>query len=118
MAEQGAPNETNKQGHHERNKVAGEGPAQVSSSPTTSGGAAELSPLDRDPDAPGDIDPGDDQGGPSMATRVADPGGRPVEESSYMPGGDKTSQPEVKPEDLVEHLEGGRAEKPSDMPGR
>jgi len=111
MADQGGANETGKQGHYETNKVLGEREAITSQTATTSGGAAELSPLDRDPEARGDLDPGNDQGGPSMATRVADPGRRGPEDSSYMPGGDKTSQPELKTDD-VETVRGGRDENP------
>ena len=118
MAEQGAPNDTGKQGHHERNKVSGEGQAAASYTPATSGGEGELSGLDRDPDAPGDIDPGNDQGGPSMATRAADPSRSREEGASFAPGGDKTSQPGLKEDDLLDTLRGGRDEKPSDIPGR
>jgi len=117
MAEQGALNDTNKEGHADTNKVTGEGQANTSFSPATSGGVGELSPLDRDPDARHEGDAGE-EAGPSMATRVADPGTRPAEESSYMPGGDKTSQPGVKEDDLIETLRGGREEKPSDIAGR
>ncbi len=117
MAEHGAPNNTGKQGHHERNKVAGEGPAQVSSTATTSGGAGELSTLDQDPDAREEGQAAPERGGPSMATRVADPGRRPPEESSYMPGGDKTSQPGVKEDDLIDKLGGGRGREAERDPG-
>jgi hypothetical protein len=120
MAEQGAPNDTNKQGHDETNKIASEGEVNTSSGPTTSGGAAELSGLDRDPDVQPELNLGADpqgaQGGPSMTTRVSDPGEHPVEESSFAPGGDKVSEPRVKAEDLLD-VTGGREEKPSDFHG-
>lgn len=111
MADQGAPNMTNKQGHDETNKVVGEGPANTSQTRATSGGAAELSRLDADPDASpgGEAEP--ERGGPSMATRAADPGRKGPEESSFAPGGDKVSQPGVEEEDLRE-TSGGRDETP------
>ncbi len=116
MAEQGAPSGINKQGHDETNKVVGEGPTNTSESPATSGGAAELTGMDRDPDARSDTDPGNDLGGPSMTTRVADPGQHPVEESSFAPGGDAVSQPGVKPEDAA-NISGSPEEKPSTFHG-
>ena len=117
MAEHGGANDQNEQGHAERNKVSGEGAAVVSETSATSGGAGELSPLDRDPDAPGGADPGDDPGGPSMATRAADPSLPGRESASFAPGGDKTSQPGIEPED-IEDPSGGRDENPRDFHDR
>jgi len=117
MAEQGAVNETGKQGHDERNKVEGEGPTNTSTTSATSGTGAGGQPIVDDPDAPPPADLGPDRGGPSMATRVADPGRLPPEKSSYAPGGDTVSQPGVKADDLLK-VRGGRDEKPSDIPGR
>ena len=45
MAEQGGVNETGKVGHHERNKVAGEGPVSASGTPTTSAGGEGARPV-------------------------------------------------------------------------
>ena len=83
-------NETGKAGHHERNKVAGEGAVSASGSETTSAGGASgskssvvPSPPETDLDGPTD---------PSMRGSAARPD---RESSSFAPGGDKTSNPDV-----------------------
>ena len=83
-------NETGKAGHHERNKVAGEGAVSASGSETTSAGG-EGTTDDFDPDAPPETDL-DGPTDPSMRGSAARPD---RESSSFAPGGDKTSNSDV-----------------------
>ena len=93
MADQDGANEAGKAGHHERNKVAGEGPVNASDTAATSGGG-EGAVEDADPD----VRPSGDLSGrtePSLRAAVAQPGTHDPEHSSFAPGGDKTSDPDV-----------------------
>lgn len=97
-------NETGKAGHHERNKAAGEGAVNASGAETTSAGG-ERAMEDADPDA----SPPTDLGGrtdPSLRGAVAQPGTHGVEDSSFAPGGDKTSNPDIKGEDMLDETTG------------
>ena len=97
-------NETGQAGHHERNKVAGEGAVNASGAESTSAGG-EGSMQDADPDAP----PPTDLGGrtdPSLRGAVAQPATHGVEDSSFAPGGDKISNPDVKAEDMLDETAG------------
>lgn len=97
-------NEAGKAGHHERNKVAGEGAVSASGAATTSAGGEGVVD-DTDPDAP----PRHDAGGgtdPSLRAAVARPATHGVEDSSFAPGGDKTSNPDVRAEDMLDQTAG------------
>ena len=86
-------NETGKAGHHERNKVEGEGAGNASGAATTSTGGEGMTE-DFDPDT----QPPTDLGGrtdPSLRATVAQPATHDPEHSSFAPGGDKTSNPDV-----------------------
>ncbi len=99
-------NETGKTGHHERNKVAGEGAVNASGTATTSAGG-EGAMDDADPDAPPPTDTGD-RTDPSLRAAVARPGTHGVDDSSFAPGGDKISNPDVKAEDMLDQTAGRR----------
>ncbi|HYD28071.1 hypothetical protein [Brevundimonas sp.] len=86
-------NETGKTGHHERNKIEGEGAVNASGAETTSTGGEGVTD-DFDPDAPAPADPGG-RTDPSLRGAVARPGTHDPEDSSFAPGGDKTSNPDV-----------------------
>jgi len=107
MAEQGGINETGKTGHHERNKIAGEGPVNASGTPTTSAGGEGVTE-DVDPDAtpPTDLSGRTD---PSLRAAVAEPGTHDPEDSSFAPGGDKTSNPDVDARAMLRQTTGGDA---------
>lgn len=74
MARHGGVNETGKIGHHERNKVAGEGPVNASGTPTTSAGGEGVT-TDGDPDAP---PPADLSGRTDPSLRGTAPGRGPA----------------------------------------
>lgn len=99
MAQTGL-NDTGKTGHHERNKVAGEGAVSASGAETTSAGGEGMTD-DFDPDAPPPTDPGG-RTGPSMRGAVAQPATHGREDSSFAPGGDKTSNPDVNAEAMLD----------------
>ena len=104
MAQQGGVNETGKAGHHERNKVSGEGAVNASGAETTSAGGEGVTD-DLDPDAP----PPMDLSGrtvPSMRGAVAQPATHDPEESSFAPGGDKTSNADVNAEAMLDQTAG------------
>lgn len=106
MAEQGGVNETGKAGHHERNKVAGEGPVNASGTPTTSAGGEGA--MDEDPDAP----PPRNLGGrtdPSLRAAVAQPGTHDPGDSTFAPGGDTVSNPDVDAEAMLRETAGDSA---------
>lgn len=86
-------NETGKAGHHERNKVDGEGAVNASGAETTSTGGEGVTD-DFDPDAPSPADLSE-RTDPSMRGAVARPGTHDPEDSSFAPGGYKTSNPDV-----------------------
>ncbi|MBX9460947.1 MAG: hypothetical protein KL785_07510 [Brevundimonas sp.] len=109
MAEQGGVNDTGKAGHHEHNKVAGDGAVNASGTRTTSAGG-EGTTDDVDPDAA----PPTDLGGrtdPSLRAAVAQPGTHDPEDSSFAPGGDKTSNPDVDAEAMLRQTAGGDADR-------
>ncbi|HYC67082.1 hypothetical protein [Brevundimonas sp.] len=92
-------NDTGKAGHHERNKVESEGAVNASGAETTSAGGEGVTD-DFDPDAP----PPTDLSGrtdPSMRGAVAQPATHDPETSSFAPGGDKTSNPDVNAEAML-----------------
>jgi hypothetical protein len=103
MAQTGL-NETGKAGHHERNKVEGEGAVNASGAETTSAGGEGVTD-DIDPDAP---PPADLSGrtGPSMRGAVAQPGTHDPEDSSLAPGGDKTSNPDADADAMLRQTTG------------
>ncbi|HZW14724.1 MAG TPA: hypothetical protein VFF66_00570 [Brevundimonas sp.] len=109
MAEQGGFNETGKAGHHERNKVAGEGPVNASGTRTTSAGGEGVT-QDIDPDAP---PPTNLEGrtDPSLRAAVARPGAHDPEDSSFAPGGDKPSNPDVDAEAMLRQTAEGDADR-------
>ncbi|MDY6922522.1 MAG: hypothetical protein SWI22_01015 [Pseudomonadota bacterium] len=107
MAEQGGVNEAGKAGHHERNKIAGEGPTNASGTHATSAGG-EGAMENVDPDAP---PPTNLEGptGPSLRAAVAQPATHDPADSSFAPGGDKTSNPDVDAEAMLRQTTGGDA---------
>ena len=92
-------NDAGKAGHHERNKIEGEGETNATGVGTTSTGfGGDMDNVD--PDAP----PPDDLSGPtdpSMRAAVAQPATHDPEDSSFAPGGDKTSNPDVDAEAML-----------------
>jgi hypothetical protein len=86
-------NETGKAGRHERNKVEGEGAVTASGAATTSaGGEGTMEDVDPDAPSPGNLGGRTD---PSLRGAAARPGTHDPEDSSFAPGGDRTSNPEV-----------------------
>ena len=115
MAEQGGVNETGKAGHHERNKVEAEGEVNASTTETTSGGGEGVTA--RDPDEAPDRDLSG-RTDPSMRGVAAQTGERrDPEASSFAPGGDKTSNPDVDTEAMTRETAGGDDRGPA-LPGR
>lgn len=114
MAEQGAPNQTGSAGHHERNKVSGEGAVNASEATATSGGFEGAT--DRDPDAAPDRDLSGNEA-PSMGGAVAQPGGGDPTQTSVAPGGDKISNPDVNGQDMARETI-GEDKRSSALPGR
>lgn len=114
MAEQGGPNDIGKAGHHERNKVAGEGAVNASGSETTSGGGEGVTA--RDPDAPSQQDLSG-RVEPSLRGAVAQPGQGEPSTSSVEPGGDKISNPDVNGQDMARETVGEDRRGPA-LPGR
>ena len=114
MAEQGGVNETGKTGHHERNKVEAEGEVNASTSETTSGGGEGVTA--RDPDAAPETDLSG-RTSPSMRAAVAQPGQRDPETSSFAPGGDKISNPDVEADSMTRETAGEDQRGPA-LPGR
>jgi hypothetical protein len=107
MAEQGGINETGKAGHHERNKVAGEGAANASGTRATSAGGEGVT-QDVDPDAapPTNLDGPTD---PSLRAAMAQPASHGPEDSSFAPGGGENSNPDVDAEAMLRQTTGGAA---------
>jgi len=98
----------------EASKVDGEGPATVSQTAATSGGAAGLEKLDPDPDASPPADPGDHRAGPSMTAFAADSGRRPAELSSFAPDGEPAAEAEAAQEaEDQTRVRGAEEERPS-----
>lgn len=114
MAEQGGVNETGKAGHHERNKVEAEGEVNASTAETTSGGGEGVTA--RDPDEAHDRDLSG-RTAPSMRGVAPQTGQRDPETSSYAPGGDKTSNPDVDAGAMTRETAGGDDRGPA-LPGR
>lgn len=112
---QPGPNLTGKDGHNDRNKVAGEGATNTSQTSTgSSPGGAGASREGEDVDARPYLDLSDDpRGGPSMSANLdRQDRERPIEGSSFAPGGDKVSQPGVREDDLADPS-GEDAQRPS-----
>ena len=115
MAEQGAVNDTGKAGHHERNKVEAEGEVNASTSETTSGGGEGVTA--RDPDEAPDRDLSG-RTDPSLRGVAAHTGQRrDPQTTSFAPGGDKTSNPDVDADDMARETAGGDKRGPA-LPGR
>jgi len=93
-------NNIGKTGHHERNKVEGEGAVSASGAETTSGGGEGMTD-DFDPDTPSATDLGRGRSGPLMRGAMAQTATHAPEESSFAPGGDKTSNPDVDAEAML-----------------
>ncbi|NJC40344.1 hypothetical protein GGQ87_000602 [Brevundimonas alba] len=97
-------NEAGKAGHHERNKVEGEGETNASGGDTTSSGfGGDMDDIDPDAPSPTDLSGRTE---PSMRTAVAQPGTHDPEDSSFAPGGDKTSNPDVDGEAMLDQTVG------------
>ena len=103
MAQTGI-NDTGKIGHHERNKVEGEGAVNASGAEATSAGG-EGSTDDFDPDAPPPMNLGG-RTDPSMRGTAAQTATHDPEESSFAPGGDKTSNADVNAEAMLDQTAG------------
>ena len=97
-------NETGKVGHHERNKVEGEGAVTASGTGASSTGG-EGAMEDIDPDAPSPVNLGG-RTDPSLRGAVARPGTHDPEDSSFAPGGDKTSNPDVNADAMLRQTTG------------
>ena len=92
-------NETGKAGHHERNKVEGEGETNATGVGTTSAGfGGDMDDIDPDAPPPTDLSGRTD---PSMRGAVAQPATHDPEDSSFAPGGDKTSVADVDAEGML-----------------
>lgn len=114
MAEQGMINDTGKAGHHDRNKVEGEGAANASGAPSTSGGAEGVTA--RDPDVRSDVDLSG-RTAPSLRGAAAAPGEHDPATSTFEPGGDKISSPDVDADSMTRETV-GEDRRGSGPPGR
>lgn len=114
MAEQGMINNTGKAGHHDRNKVEGEGAVNASATRSTSGGAEGVT--DRDPDAAPEADLSG-RTAPSLRAAPARPGEHDPETSSFEPGGDKVSNPDVDADAMARET-AGDGPRGAALPGR
>lgn len=92
-------NDTGKTGHHERNKVEGEGETNASGvGAASSGFGGDRDDIDPDGPPPTDLSGRTD---PSMRGAVAQPATHDPEDSSFALGGDKTSNPDVDAEAML-----------------
>ena len=92
-------NETGRAGHHERNKIEGQGEANATGVGMTSTGfGGDMDDIDPDTPPPEDLSGRAD---PSMRGAVAQPATHDPKDSSFAPGGDKTSVADVDAEAML-----------------